>query len=93
MTLDDIRIEHIKTGQLVDFAKKAIGNAGEGQFVPITMQRAIAHANDPCRQDEDVSLLVAIDSDDEIRLHLKLGGLIIGKRGQEFEIQICSGSI
>ncbi|MBU1660248.1 MAG: GNAT family N-acetyltransferase [Chloroflexi bacterium] len=66
MTQPDIRIEHIKIKDLVEFAEGAIGSAHEGQFVPITMQRAIAHAHNTYAAKDDVALLAAIDSDNEV---------------------------
>ena len=61
-----IRIEHIKIKDLVEFAEGVIGSAQEGQFVPITMQRAISHAHNPYAAKDDVALLAAIDSNDEV---------------------------
>ena len=66
MTESDIRIEHIKVKDLVPFAERVIGAAKAGQFVPISMQRAEAHAHNPYAAKEDVALLVAIDADEEV---------------------------
>lgn len=66
MTDNDIRFEHIRVKDLHDFAERVLGNSSPGQFVPITMQRAIAHAKNPYAAKEDVGLLVAIDSDGEV---------------------------
>jgi len=66
MSNNEIRFEHIKVKDLQEFAERVLGNSRKGQFVPITMQRAIAHANNPYAAKNDVGLLVAIDSDDEV---------------------------
>lgn len=66
MTENDIRFEHIQVKDLVDFAERVLGNSKPGQFVPITMQRAIAHAHNPYAAKEDIGLLVAINSDEEV---------------------------
>jgi len=66
MTDEEIRIEHIKVGELEAFAEKVIMGARPGQFVPISMQRARAHAHNPYADPEDVGLLAAIDQDEEV---------------------------
>ncbi len=66
MTENNIRYEHIKVVELVDFAEKAISAAQPGQFVPITRQRAIAHSHNPYAEVDDVALLAAIDADDVV---------------------------
>jgi GNAT superfamily N-acetyltransferase len=66
MSQDDIRIEHIKVKDLVEFAERLIADAAEGQFIPISMQRAVAHANNPYAAKDDVALLAAIDSDEAV---------------------------
>lgn len=66
MTESDIRIEHIKVKDLVPFAEGVIRAASPGQFVPISLQRAQAHAHNPYAAKEDVALLVAIDADEEV---------------------------
>lgn len=66
MTASNIRIEHIKVGELISFAENVISASSEDQFIPITMQRAMAHAHNPYAAKEDVALLVAIDSDEEV---------------------------
>ena len=66
MTKSEIRIEHIKVSELVPFAERVIGASREGQFVPISMQRALAHANNPFAAKDDIALLVAIDSSEEV---------------------------
>jgi GNAT superfamily N-acetyltransferase len=66
MTANEIRFEHIKVGELPAFADRIIRKSAPGQFVPITRQRAIAHANNPYADDDDVGLLVAVDEEDEV---------------------------
>ncbi len=66
MAGNDINIKHIKVGELLDFAKSTIDNSTPGQFIPITLQRAIAHANNPYASENDVGLLVAVDEDEEV---------------------------
>jgi GNAT superfamily N-acetyltransferase len=66
MTDEEIRIEHIKVGELEAFAERVISAAEPGQFVPISMQRARAHAHNPYADPEDVGLLAAIDQDEEV---------------------------
>ncbi|MCJ7701875.1 MAG: GNAT family N-acetyltransferase, partial [Anaerolineales bacterium] len=66
MTEKELRIEHIKVQQLPAFAERVIRTAQPGQFVPISMQRAVAHAQNPYADPDDVGLLVAIDEDDEV---------------------------
>jgi GNAT superfamily N-acetyltransferase len=66
MTSKNIRILHIKVGELNEFAEQVVNNAEPGQFVPISIQRARAHANNPYADTEDVGLLAAVDEDDEV---------------------------
>lgn len=66
MTDEEIRIEHIKVGELEAFAEKVISAVGPGQFVPISLQRARAHAHNPYADPKDVGLLAAIDQDEEV---------------------------
>jgi len=66
MKNNTIRIEHIKVCNLSEFANQLINAARPGQFIPISMQRAIAHTNNPYADEEDVGLLVARDEDDEV---------------------------
>jgi GNAT superfamily N-acetyltransferase len=61
---NEIRIERIKSLDLITFAEKYLGSAKHGQFIPITMQRAIAHANNPLVDENDVGLLVAFHGDE-----------------------------
>jgi hypothetical protein len=66
MAEKDIWFQHIKVKELVGFAENLIQSAEAGQFVPISLQRAKAHANNPYADPEDVALLAAIDADDEV---------------------------
>ena len=66
MTEEEIRIDYIKVGDLPEFAEGIISKSTPGQFVPITLQRAIAHAKNPYADDDDVGLLVAVDEDEEV---------------------------
>lgn len=61
--INDIRIERIRTHELIEFATREIGRARKGQFIPITMQRAISHTRNPYADENDVSLLVAYQGD------------------------------
>lgn len=63
---NQIRYEHISVRELEKFAGTTIQNTQSGQFVPITEQRARAHANNPNADPEDVALLVAKDHEGEI---------------------------
>ncbi len=83
MTENDIRFEHIKVKDLHDFAERVLSDSQPGQFVPITMQRAIAHANNPYAAKEDVGLLVAIDGDDEVVGYFGILPLLL-RNGEEF---------
>jgi GNAT superfamily N-acetyltransferase len=56
---NDIRIERIKSLDLIAYAETYLSSAKEGQFIPITIQRAVAHANNPLVDEQDVGLLVA----------------------------------
>ncbi len=66
MTENDIRIECIKVKELISFAEDVIGRSQPAQFIPISMQRAIAQAHNPYAAKEDVALLVAVDADEEV---------------------------
>jgi GNAT superfamily N-acetyltransferase len=59
MTDDEIKIERIKIKDLLEFTRRVISTATDGQFIPITLQRAEAHAHNPLADPEDVALLVA----------------------------------
>lgn len=61
-----ITVQAIRVGELIEFAERVLRAAQPGQFVPITMQRAVAHAHNPYASKDDVALLVAVDEDDEI---------------------------
>lgn len=56
---EQIRVEKIKVKDLVAFAQSVIQGAEAGQFIPITLQRAAAHAQNPLADPEDIALLVA----------------------------------
>jgi GNAT superfamily N-acetyltransferase len=60
----EIRIERIKASNLEEFSQKIIQSAAPGQFIPITMQRAIAHTHNPLIDPDDVSLLIAYQGDE-----------------------------
>lgn len=60
----EIRIERIKSVDLVQFAEKFLASARAGQFIPITLQRALAHAHNPLVDEDDVGLLVAFHGDE-----------------------------
>ncbi len=66
MTEQAIRYQRIKIAELVEFAERVITNTRPGQFVPITRQRAIAHAHNPYADPDDIGLLVAVDEEDEV---------------------------
>ncbi|MBC8506014.1 MAG: GNAT family N-acetyltransferase [Anaerolineales bacterium] len=83
MSNKDIRFEHIKVKDLQEFAERVLGNSVKGQFVPITMQRAIAHANNPYAAKNDVALLVAIDSDEDVVGYFGILPLLL-RNGDEF---------
>jgi GNAT superfamily N-acetyltransferase len=59
MVDDEIKIERIKVKDLLEFAHQVIEPALEGQFIPITLQRAAAHARNPFADPEDVAMLAA----------------------------------
>ncbi len=83
MTQDDIRFEHIRVKELQEFAERVIAKAQPGDFVPITMQRAVAHAHNPYAAKNDVALLVAVDGDDEIVGYFGILPLLL-RRGEEY---------
>ncbi len=66
MNTEDIRIEHIKVKNLPTFAEGILSTAKPGQFVPISMQRAVAHAHNPYADPDDIALLVAYDFENEV---------------------------
>ena len=83
MPESDIRIEHIKVKDLIPFAERVISASAEGQFIPISMQRAEAHAHNPYAAKEDVALLVAIDSDEEVVGYFGILPLLL-REGQNY---------
>lgn len=66
MSQNNIRIEHIRVGDLPEFAENFIKISSPGQFVSITQQRAIAHASNPNAASDDIGLLVAYDEDGDV---------------------------
>ena len=66
MSQNNFRIDHIRVGDLPEFAENIIRISSPGQFVPISQQRAIAHASNPNAVKDDIGLLVAYDDDGEI---------------------------
>jgi GNAT superfamily N-acetyltransferase len=53
----------IKVRDLSTFAEGYIREANEGDFIPITLQRAVAQNHNPYADPEDIGLLVALDDD------------------------------
>jgi len=84
MPESDIRIEHIQVQDLISFAERVIGASSEGQFVPISMQRAVAHAHNPYAAKTDVALLVAIDSDEEVVGYFGILPLLL-RNGEDYQ--------
>jgi len=66
MTDYGIRFEHVKVSDLEAFAEDLIKKAHPGQFVPITLQRARAHAHNPYADPDDVALLAAFDEEGDV---------------------------
>jgi GNAT superfamily N-acetyltransferase len=64
MTQDQIHIKRIKIKDLVPFAENYLRTATSESMIPITLQRAIAHAHNPYADGEDVGLLVAYQGDE-----------------------------
>ncbi len=56
---EDIRIERVTVNDLRGFAAGIVEAAQPGEFIPITMQRALAMANNPYADPDDTALLVA----------------------------------
>jgi len=86
MIAADIRIEHIKVKDLVVFAEGLIGAAREGQFIPISMQRAVAHAHNPYAAKDDVALLVAIDAEEEVVGYFGILPLLLRHGGEYYKV-------
>ncbi|KAA3647021.1 MAG: GNAT family N-acetyltransferase [Chloroflexi bacterium] len=59
-----IRVEAIQVKDLISFAEDVLSKAGPGDFIPITMQRAEAQANNPYAAPEDAALLVAYSGEE-----------------------------
>jgi GNAT superfamily N-acetyltransferase len=85
MTENDIRILHIKVGDLPEFADRIIQTAKPGQFVPISMQRAIAHANNPYADENDIGLLAAVDEENEVVGYFGIMPMLLRVRDQVFK--------
>ena len=66
MADNGIRFNTLKVSELEAFAEGLIKKAQPGQFVPITLQRAQAHAHNPYADPEDVALLAAFDAENEV---------------------------
>ncbi len=66
MTSENFRFEHIKVKDLPSFTEGILSTAYPGQFVPISMQRAVAHAHNPYADADDIGLLVAFDTNNEV---------------------------
>jgi predicted N-acetyltransferase YhbS len=66
MPTENIRYEHIRVQDLEEFAAQIIQEAESGQFIPITLQRAQAHAHNPYADPKDVALLIAVDQDGDV---------------------------
>jgi GNAT superfamily N-acetyltransferase len=83
MADDGIVIKRIKVKELPQFTAEVLAQAVEGKFVPISMQRAVAHAHNPYADDEDIGLLVAVDEDDEIVGYFGILPLML-RNGEQF---------
>ena len=59
----DIRIEAIRVRDLQDFTRRAVENLRGDQTIPLTPQRALAYAANPCASETDIGLLVAYCQD------------------------------
>lgn len=86
MKKDNIHFEHIKVKDLREFAERVLGAAEKGQFIPITMQRAVAHANNPYAAKDDIGLLVAIDAHDEIVGYFGILPLLLRRDEEYFKV-------
>jgi len=56
---EQIRIERIKVKALYEFACKAYNKAAKDDIIPIAKHRALAYANNPYAEKDDIGLLVA----------------------------------
>jgi GNAT superfamily N-acetyltransferase len=59
MPEEEIPIEHIRVKELYAFASGIIESAQPGEFIPITLHRALAMSKNPYADPEDVALLAA----------------------------------
>ncbi|MCW5876641.1 MAG: GNAT family N-acetyltransferase [Anaerolineales bacterium] len=57
--MDSITIERIKLKDLPALAERLVHSAAPGDFIPITIHRAQAHAHNPHARPNDVALLLA----------------------------------
>ena len=85
MTENNIRFEHIPVGKIESFADRVISEAETGGYVPISMQRAIAHAHNPYADPSDVGLLVAIDEEDDVVGYFGILPMLLRFREQIFK--------
>jgi GNAT superfamily N-acetyltransferase len=83
MTDTPIRIEHICIKDLISFAEQTLAHATPESFIPLTMQRAVAHTHNPYADPDDIGLLVAYDGDELVGYFGILPILL--KRGEAFE--------
>lgn len=86
MTENEIRYEHIKVKDLIPFAENVISKSASGQFIPISMQRAVAHAHNPYAAKDDIALLVAIDSDEEVVGYFGILPLLLREGGDYHKV-------
>ncbi|MDH3943301.1 MAG: GNAT family N-acetyltransferase [Anaerolineae bacterium] len=59
MPENEIQIRHVTVGELEAYASNIVAAANPGDFIPITLQRAYAMANNPFADPDDVALLTA----------------------------------
>lgn len=86
MIVNNIRIKQIKVGELIDFAEAVLDKLKPGDFVPISMQRAISQANNPYAEADDVGLLAAIDEDDKVVGYFGILPILLRSGGEVFKI-------
>lgn len=63
MSLGSVQIERVKLKDLQSLAASAVDGAVPGTFIPITKHRALAMANNPFAQPDDLALLLAKQGD------------------------------
>lgn len=64
MQKKEVTYHPVKIKDLVGFANKIIDNAKEGEFVPISDQRALAMANNPVADPNDLGMMAAFRGDE-----------------------------